>query len=112
MDGTKRYQGILDWEFPKDPERANLLRKVWKPTPWIIDTKWPEPNSIEWFDLFEWLEENIGPESSPIHNREGVWHRGSATVHGHTDVGFATEEMMNRFIEHWPDYVWTDPDET
>jgi len=109
--GNARYRRHCEWAHANlDAEGIALYHKVNDPTPWVIDVRLPESNSREWFDMLEWCGEQFGPESWPIHDRPGAWYRAGATVHGHTDMGFATEEMMERFIAKFPDRIWPDPE--
>lgn len=107
--GNARYERGCKWAAANlDDEGVELHHKVNDPTPWIIDVRLPESNSREWFELLEWCSDNLGPESWPIHGRPGNWYRAGATIHGHTDMGFATEDMMKRFMEQFPDRIWPD----
>lgn len=109
--GNDRYRRGVEWARTNlDAEGLALHHKVNDPTPWIIDVRLPEPNSREWFDLREWCDQEFGPQSWPIHNRPGAWYIAGATVFGHTDMGFATEELMKRFIAQFPDRVWPEED--
>lgn len=58
--------------------------------------------------MLEWCDDAFGPQSWPIHDRPGNWLIAGATINRHTDMGFATEEMMRRFVERFPDYVWSE----
>jgi len=83
------------------PSDDPLMHKVWQGTPWMMDAHTGSINSDRWHDVIEWCRENYGPEAWPIHDRPGQWHTGGATIHGWTWLGFATEEMMTAFAEHW-----------
>lgn len=107
--GTDLYRRIVAWRM--DSEHAELTAKVWKPTPWMIDVRDGSFPNSDAPVICEWCNANLGPESLPIHGKEGVWHRGGATVSGHTWYGFATQEMMSRFIERWPKLVTETDDE-
>lgn len=100
-----RLFDLIAKEAESGRETDKLMLKVWSPTPWIVEFKEFEVNSREWFEAFEWLDENIGPESSPIHEREGVWHRGNAVVFGINWYGFATEDLMSRFSAQYPERI-------
>lgn len=86
-----------------DVELNDLVRKVWEPTPWMINVftgrDADEPRERE---MLIWCFRELGEESSPIHSRHGTWHRGNATVLGWTWYGFATEAAMQRFLARWP----------
>lgn len=97
---TVLFQKTMHWA---DENGEELMRKVWEPTPWIVNVyTGPGHPDRRNQDMLEWCDKNLGEASYPIHGREGVWHQGSATVNGWTWFGFATEEMMNRFLEAWP----------
>lgn len=101
MNGTDLYRRIISYEYRTD-EQSDLQRKVWSPTPWVVNVFEGRNDDMMYFEIGEWCRENIGPESSPIHEMQGEWRRGGATVDGWTWYGFATEEIMNRFLEAWP----------
>ena len=104
---TEIYNGIIKHaERKDDPERLTLARKVWDPTPWVIDVYTGAKNDLgEGADersIMSYCKENFGAESWPIHDRQGNWHRGGATVNGWTWFGFKTEDSMKKFIGDWP----------
>jgi hypothetical protein len=84
-----------------DAERAELMRRVWEGTPWMVDVLEGDFYHERGRDMLEWCDETFGPAAWPIHGRPGTWHRGSATVYGHTWYGFATEAQMRQFCERW-----------
>ncbi len=77
----------------KDPKMGELMKEVWGPTPWMIVVVTTGREQ----EIQHWCYQNFGPESSPIHRREGSWHRANVTMHGRTWYGFKTEELMKRF---------------
>jgi hypothetical protein len=90
--------------FDRDPERKALMRKVWEPTPWMIEVytghhPYEDPRERQ---ILEWCFAELGQESSPIHHKTGRWHRGSATINGWTWFGFTTEADMQRYLAAWP----------
>ena len=103
-DGTALYRQAIDSAmYDGDEERAELMRKVWEPTPWIVDV-WTGGFAQEFGreqEIREWCTEHFGPECFVIGGRDGKWQRGSATINGMTWMGFATEEMMNEFMAVW-----------
>jgi hypothetical protein len=102
--GTDIFRRAIDAAMHDgDEERAELMRKVWEPTPWIVDV-WTGGFAQEFgreMYIREWCAERFGAECFTIGGREGKWQRGSATIHGMTWMGFATKEMMNEFIAKW-----------
>lgn len=103
MTGTDLYRRIIEYDYGGQ-ERADLVRKVWESTPWVVDaytgswTSDPERRIA----IREWRTDRFGPAAWPIHGRPGRWYEGSVTVHGWTDMGFDTEEAMREFEEAWP----------
>lgn len=100
---TDLYHRMLAFDY-EDAERADLMRKVWQDTPWMIDV-WSGGHSRHRdreMDILHWCHETFGQQASPIHNRPGTWQRGGATIHGWTWFGFATEADMLKFQERWP----------
>lgn len=98
--GTDLYRRIIAHAQGRSHEA--LTRKAWDPTPWVVDVFDGSPDDEERYTMMEWCTEHFGPESWPIHDRPAKWYRGGATVDGWTWYGFATEEMMNQFLEAWP----------
>lgn len=80
-----------------------LMHTVWDGTPWMVD------HYVGGFytdgrreEIMHWCTEEFGPEAWPIHGKAGNWHSGGAIIFGWQWMGFATEEMMQRFVERWP----------
>lgn len=92
-----------------EADKHELMHKVWDPTPWIINVETLSPSTEEgirrWDIMRDWLISNIGVESYTIHGYVGAWHRGGATVCGWTFFGFATEDMMHKFVEQFKEYT-------
>jgi hypothetical protein len=85
-------------------EHEGINRKVWDPTPWILDVfTGDEDRDDRMRRIMDWCREIFGEESSPIHGRAGRWHRGGATIDGWTWFGFATAADMAMFQESWPE---------
>jgi hypothetical protein len=105
---TPLYKRMLALSMD-DPDGGELMRKVWDPTPYMIDVRDFEPNSKEWFDFLRWALEELGEESSPIHDQAGVWRRGNATLFGWTWYGFAAQHLMDKFMRRYPDRI-TNPE--
>ena len=85
-----------------DAQRAALMHKVWEPTPWMVDVYTGRCGEAREYDMLRWCYDQLGDQSSPIHDRTGRWHRGGATINGWTWFGFATEADMNLFLAAWP----------
>ena len=97
MTGSDIYQRLIA------PVDGNLMHEVWDGTPWIVDAfTGPIDNYGRFREIMDWCRCEFGDESWPIHGKPGDWHCGGATVHGWTWIGFATEEMMQKFIDRWP----------
>jgi len=110
---TPQYHAIVGY-WKDDPERLALERLVWDPTPWILDIRSPYPGSssaslkggdVDRLTHINWLRENVGVESWPIHGKPGDWYFAGVTVDGQTWLGFRTEDMMRRFCEAFPQSV-------
>lgn len=107
--GTALYHRGVEWAHANlDARGIDLHHKVNDPTPWIIDVNLGDSNSLEYRELYDWCDEQFGPQSWPIHGRPGNWYIAGATVFGRTHVGFATEEMMQRFMARFPNRIWPD----
>ena len=100
---TDLYHRALAFDYG-DAERAATMRKVWDPTPWIIDAYTGRDDGLRELQILRWCHDELGEQSSPIHGRTGRWHRGSATINGWTWFGFATEAEadMQLFQATWP----------
>jgi hypothetical protein len=98
--GTELYRWMLDFDYG-DTNRKEIMEEVWRDTPWIIDTYTGSVGSDLDIEIRSWCQDKFGPESFPLIERPGQWHRGCATVHGWTWYGFATEEQMLLFNKHW-----------
>jgi len=87
-----------------DTERAELMERVWREVPWMVDIYsggYSNGRDRE-LDIQHWCYEQFGEQHSAIHERPGRWYRGGATVHGWTWFGFSTEAEMQSFIDRWP----------
>ena len=94
MIGSDIYQRLIA------PVDDNLMHKVWDGTPWIVDAfTGPIDNYGRYREIMDWCRGEFGDEAWPIHGKPGNWHCGGATVNGWTWIGFANEEMMQKFIE-------------
>lgn len=101
--GNDLFARAMEFNYAQ-PEFLELMRKCWTPTPWMVDVyDGPShPNDSRRREIIEWCVEKFGPESWPIHDKPANWYRGTSTIYGWTWYGFATEEMLNRFLEHFP----------
>jgi hypothetical protein len=77
------------------------LKFVWIHTPWMVNHWTDHLGSIRYEEIYEWLCDRYGRGRCPIGRNDGNWMIGSATVRGHTWIGFETEAMMNEFLEEW-----------
>ena len=91
--GSALYCSVMESEYADE-----LMHQVWDATPWMVDAITGGINSDRWREVMEWCHEQFGPEAWPIHGKAGDWHTGGATISGRTWIGFATEQMMERFI--------------
>lgn len=101
--GNDLFARVMGFSY-RTPETQDLMRKVWAPTPWMVNVyDGPSyPYDGLRIEIAEWCREQFGPESWPIHDKPADWHRGGATIDGWTWYGFATEEMLLRFLERFP----------
>ena len=104
MNGTELFHRAIDLSmYDGDQERADLMREVWTPTPWVTDV-YTGGLSHEFrreMEIREWCEERFGQEAFVIGGRLGSWQRGSVTINGWSWMGFATEAMMSEFLSAW-----------
>lgn len=108
---TALFDGIiLHAELKKSKEALELAKKVWNPTPWVIDVFMGESENSggEHKDearIRAYCVEHFGVQSWPIHDKPANWYRAGFTVYGWTWIGFKTEAMMKKFISDWPDNI-------
>ena len=96
--GSELYQRVI---APKDDE---LMHRVWDGTSYMVDAYTGSISNFgRYREIKDWCREQFGDEAWPIHGQPGNWHSGSATIDGRTWMGFATEDMMRRFVERWGD---------
>lgn len=98
---TDLYHRVLTFDHG-DEERNELVKRVWSGTPWMVDAYTDSINSERDRAIVEWCREQFGPEAWPIHGHPGSWHRGSATIHGWTWIGFDSEDNLRQFEAAWP----------
>lgn len=101
--GTDLYYRTMAFDYG-DADRNELMHKVWDGFPWMVNayTGGYSNDRDREYAIQTWCTENIGDQASPIHDIPGRWHRGGATVHGWTFLGFSSKEDMNTFMEQWP----------
>ncbi len=84
---------------------GELSYKVWSKTPWMVNAYIESPSNHDRHDkIMQWCYDNLGEQNFPFGKNPtlGKWRSGNAIVMGWGWMGFATEEMMNQFIEAWP----------
>lgn len=97
MSGTELFEQTLAFDY-EDAERSDLMRKVWSVTPYMIDYQTGSPGADTYRNIVTWCRDNFGPQAHPIHEFEGDWQLGSATIFGWTWIGFKTQEQLDTFI--------------
>lgn len=102
--GTQLYEKIVSFEY-RDQALADLVRKAWAGTPWVINIRDFGVNSGEWFDFIDWANVELGPESCAWNDYTGDRYPAGAIVNGLTNYGFSTEEKMRQFMARYPDRV-------
>ena len=93
-EGTDLYHRTMAADYG-DPERNELMKSEWTPTPWMIDVQVDDNRD----EIRHWCYQNLGRESSPMHGHEGAWKQASVTLLGSSWFGFKTEAMMERFMK-------------
>ena len=93
---TPAFTALID----TSGEFAEINRKTWSPTPWVIDVFIPTDESKH--VIRNWLIYNFGPESEPSCEVKGSWRASFVTVHSFCWYGFKTEDLMNRFLAKFP----------
>lgn len=101
MTGTPLFERMLAYDYG-DAERAELMREVWTPTPFMVNVNTSSIASNRDYEIHRWCREQFGPENWLLADKVGTWQRGSATVDGTTWYGFATEALMQQFLKRWP----------
>lgn len=102
--GTDLYHRIITFEY-RDADRKELMEKVWRGTPWVVNVKTDSIGSDQYRSIMQWCRDHIGAEAWPIHGRPGEWQSGSATVFGETFMGFATEARLSEFRAAFGDLI-------
>ena len=100
---TELYQRMIE-QSPTCAGGAELAHRVWDGTPWMVNIytgSHPDPRDR---DILEWCYEEFGEQANPFgpEPQPGRWRRGSATIHGWTWYGFASQEDMEKFVAAWP----------
>jgi hypothetical protein len=102
--GSDLYRRLSTHDYG-DEERRELMLQAWSDTPLMVDAHtggWTNEWGRE-SEIHSWCVEQFGPPAHPFAGVPGKWQRGGATIHGWTWMGFATEEMMHKFIARWGD---------
>ena len=104
LHGTELYRRLIayDADFGMNAMVADLLRRVWKPTPWMADVYTGSCGGDRERDIRDWCVEHYGEEAFVIGDKPGAWQRGGVTVFGWTWMGFDTEAKLNEFLAAWP----------
>lgn len=98
---TDLHKRMLAFNY-EDDERSELMWKVWRGNPWMVDAYTGNYDTGRKREMLHWCYETMGQEASPIHDRPGLWQQGHATIHGWTWFGFASESAMKYFVSRWP----------
>lgn len=93
---SELYFRIIGMDYG-DPERGEMMKKVWDVTPFVVNVRTGSPDDDQYRKIVSWCREHLGPDAWPIHGRDGNWQTGGATVFGETFMGFATAEYLERF---------------
>lgn len=100
--GTDLYRRCCEKWQPRDV----LSLAMWSETPWMVDVY--EGSFGTWQyrgnDMVEYCLDKFGPQAF-LTRESGKWRCSGATVSGWTVYGFANEDMMNRFLEAFPNPV-------
>jgi len=91
------FHRIVSFDYG-DPERNDLMSKVWGVTPFIVNVRTGSPDGDQYRRIVEWAHDKLGPQAWPIHGRDGDWQTGSATVYGETFIGFKHKDDLDRFV--------------
>lgn len=95
MVGTELFQSLSKVIHS---EYVALTTEQWEPTPFMVDV-----NTSDRIDeIKQWCFHRLGPESSPMHSRFGLWRQSFVTIHGKSWFGFSSEAIMNEFLNRFP----------
>ena len=100
VKGSPLYERTIAYDYG-DPERNELMGKVWSVTPWMVNARTGSPSDDTFRDIPAWCHRRCGCEAWPIHGLPGSWQFGSATIFGWTFVGFEKENDMAAFCDAW-----------
>lgn len=98
---TPLYERTMAFDH-HNAETNELMRKVWEPTPWMVNAWTGRSGDQRDREMLLWCYELFGDMASPIHDRPGRWQRGLVNVLGWTWFGFADEAEMQTFVARWP----------
>ncbi len=103
MMSTELYDRTIRWsEENLDAHGHELTLTCWADRPWMVSVYTGKTGEDSEREIMDWCRNAFGDEAWPIHGKPGDWYRGGATINGWTHMGFASEEMMLRFLEAWP----------
>lgn len=105
---TDLYHRILSTDYGGD-ERRELMEKVWRVTPWVVNVNTGSPDEDRYREMVAWAREELGPQAMPIHGHDGDWQTGGATVFGETFIGFKHEMDLGRFAEAFGEFIVSTP---
>lgn len=77
---------------------GRTIFEMWRRVPWIVNF-YVDGKEIE---IRNWLNRSIGREYDEVLFPTGFWLRSPVTMRGRCWYGFATEQMLNRFLHIFP----------
>lgn len=99
---TELYKGMLAHDY-HDPELSDLMEKVWKDTPFMINVFTGLSENDRCREMRDWCRAEFGQENFAIAGKKGDWQFGNVTLFGWNWAGFSTKEQMDQFLEKWAD---------
>lgn len=100
---TTAYRDMMEQDYG-DPKTSALMEKCWKPTPFVVYAFAGDRDRQE--AMRRWCYREMGERCSPIHDQPGLWTDGSATLFEWCYFGFASQELLDRFLSRWRDDLW------
>lgn len=102
MSEPRAIEGSALYQRQIETSGDELMHTVWDGTPWMVDVYTGSiQNGGRYGEIMQWCRDEFGAEAWPIHGKPGSWYSGGATVMGWTWMGFATCEMMQKFVARW-----------
>lgn len=83
-------------------EATKMMRDLWAPTPFMVEAWNGHRNDQREREMFDWCFKTFGPESSPLHGKQGRWRRGGAPNYSWGWWGFSTLAELDQFMARWP----------